>query len=104
MSTIFLGPALLRLAQDASVCDEDGSGLSSSSLCRVYGRRPTSLLTNIGVFGGILSTALTPLFGEIVDHTPHSLHVGRISVDPVRRQGRRVVRGAFHLAGGVGAI
>jgi hypothetical protein len=41
--------------------------------------RPTSLLTNIGVFGGILSTALTPLFGAIVDHTPHRLHVGRIS-------------------------
>jgi len=41
--------------------------------------RPTSLLTNIGVFGGLLSTALTPLFGAIVDHTPHRLHVGRIS-------------------------
>jgi hypothetical protein len=31
MSRIFLGPALLRLAQDASVCDDDGSGSSSSS-------------------------------------------------------------------------
>jgi hypothetical protein len=31
MSAIFLGPALLRLAQDASVCDDDGSGSSSSS-------------------------------------------------------------------------
>lgn len=41
--------------------------------------RPTSLLANIGVFGGLLSTALTPLFGAIVDHTPHRLHVGRIS-------------------------
>jgi MFS-type transporter involved in bile tolerance (Atg22 family) len=80
MSTIFLGPALLRLAQDASVCDDDGSGSSSSSSsCRVYGMRPTSLLANIGVFGGLLSTALTPLFGAIVDHTPHRLHVGRIS-------------------------
>ena len=73
MSTIFLGPALLRLAEDASVC---GDGASS---CRVYGMRPTSLLTNIGAFGGLLSIALTPLFGAMVDHTPHRLRVGRIS-------------------------
>jgi UMF1 family MFS transporter len=74
MSTIFLGPALLRLAGDASVCDAAGG-----SSCRVYGMRPTSLLANIGVFGGLLSGALTPLFGAMVDHTPHRLRVGRVS-------------------------
>ena len=93
MSTIFLGPALLRLAQDASVCDDGESGSSSSS-CRVYGMRPTSLLTNIGVFGGLLSTALTPLLGAIVDHTPHRLRVGRISASILS-----VVKGAEAFVG-----
>ena len=86
MSTIFLGPALLRLAKDAShtadgsVCDRYDEGeYDGTSSCRVYGMRPTSLLTNIGVIGGLLSCVLTPYFGSIIDHTPHRLRVGRIS-------------------------
>ncbi|KAL3769545.1 hypothetical protein ACHAW5_006297 [Stephanodiscus triporus] len=75
MSTIFLGPALLRLANEAA----SAGGSDCGDDCRIYGMRPTSLLANIGVFGGLLSSALTPLFGAIVDHTPRRLDVGRVS-------------------------
>ncbi|KAL7528481.1 hypothetical protein ACHAXR_002468 [Thalassiosira sp. AJA248-18] len=81
MSTLFLGPALLKLAEAAakSNCNEeseeyddciDGGG-------RIYGMRPTSLLTNIGVFSGLLSGICTPLFGSLVDHTPHRKAIGQ---------------------------
>lgn len=68
MSTIFLGPALLRLAEDAAT-EVNDSG-------RIYGMRPTSLLTNISVFGGLLAAFHSPLFGSIVDHTPYRWDVG----------------------------
>jgi UMF1 family MFS transporter len=90
MSTIFLGPALLRLAKnasraaDGSICDdrdddENNADEYDESSCRVYGMRPTSLLTNIGIIGGLLSCVLTPYFGSIIDHTNHRLLVGRTS-------------------------
>lgn len=84
MSTIFLGPALLKLASNAAAkandCNEDDDDYDAD--CgedggRIYGMRPTSLLTNIGVFSGLLSCALTPIFGSIVDHTPHRKAIGQ---------------------------
>lgn len=89
MSSLFLGPALLILAQDAaSSCnssnnntknddDDDGQGCNDDDEGRVYGMRPSSLLTNIGVFSGVFSALLLPLFGAIVDHTPHRKAIGQ---------------------------
>ena len=87
MSTVFLGPALITLAKAAakSNCNDDesefdhydGGCTNDDDEGRVYGMRPTSLLTNIGVFSGLISTVLLPLFGAIVDHTPHRKAVGR---------------------------
>ena len=83
MSSLFLGPALLILAQDAAReaggCDttnNDDDGCSADE-GRVYGMRPSSLLTNIGVFSGVFSAILLPLFGAIVDHTPHRHAIGQ---------------------------
>eukprot|EP00571_Detonula_confervacea_P001704 CAMPEP_0172330676 /NCGR_PEP_ID=MMETSP1058-20130122/61527_1 /TAXON_ID=83371 /ORGANISM="Detonula confervacea, Strain CCMP 353" /LENGTH=420 /DNA_ID=CAMNT_0013047901 /DNA_START=135 /DNA_END=1395 /DNA_ORIENTATION=+ len=82
MSTIFLGPALLLLAEEAAKAncndgDNNDTGTECSDGGRVFGMRPTSLLTNIGIFSGLLSSLLTPLFGSIVDHTPHRKAVGQ---------------------------
>jgi MFS-type transporter involved in bile tolerance (Atg22 family) len=80
MSSLFLGPALLILAQDAA---KEGGGCNDNEDCndndegRVYGMRPSSLLTNIGVFSGVFSAILLPLFGAIVDHTPHRKAIGQ---------------------------
>ena len=94
MSSLFLGPALLQLA--AQACAEKAASdaesnpdetSSSSSLnqqdgnqeCRVYGFRPSSLLTNIAIVSGLLVSLLLPVFGAIVDHTPYRRQVGAIT-------------------------
>ena len=90
MSSLFLGPALLILAQNAakeaggcnttSYNNDDNGGqeeCSDDDEGRVYGMRPSSLLTNIGIFSGVFSAILLPLFGAIVDHTPHRKAIGQ---------------------------
>lgn len=85
MSSIFLGPALLELATDAlehacrdtyppeteqeqlDACVEDG---------RIFGFYPSSLLSNIAIVSGLLSSVAMPLFGAIVDHTSNRWNVG----------------------------
>ena len=76
ISTLFLGPALLKLANDAAQENCEAWGDCSDG-GRVYGIRPTSLLTTIGVFSGIFSSIMTPIFGAIVDHTSHRKAVGQ---------------------------
>jgi MFS-type transporter involved in bile tolerance (Atg22 family) len=80
MCSLFLGPALLDLANDAAGCTEENPeySSSSSSMCdnTIYGFRPSSLLTNLATISGLLSSFALPLFGSIVDHTPYRRHVG----------------------------
>ncbi|EJK45964.1 hypothetical protein THAOC_35396 [Thalassiosira oceanica] len=77
ISTLFLGPALLKLANDAAQENCKAWGDCSDG-GRVYGgMRPTSLLTNIGIFSGLFSSLMTPIFGAIVDHTSHRKAVGQ---------------------------
>lgn len=85
MSTIFLGPALLALANDAAQanCNTDNEAIDTQ--CnendqRVYGMKPSSLLTVIGVVSGLLSTIFLPLFGAVVDHTPYRKEIGQYSI------------------------
>jgi MFS-type transporter involved in bile tolerance (Atg22 family) len=61
MSSIFLGPALLSLAnQAAGGCDD----------CTIRGLgRPSSLLTNMSAVSGFLGCIALPFFGSIIDHT-----------------------------------
>jgi MFS-type transporter involved in bile tolerance (Atg22 family) len=72
MSSIFLGPALLELASEAAGCEVEDTECEN----RVYGFRPSSLLTNIAIVAGLLGSAFLPLFGSIVDHTNHRRAVG----------------------------
>ncbi len=87
MSTLFLGPALLKLANDAAIsnCQVEGDGnidlqCNGDDEGRVYGMKPSSLLTVIGVVSGLLSTIMLPLFGAIVDHTPYRKEIGQCSI------------------------
>jgi len=95
MSSLFMGPALLTLANKAAQekCNDCGDD------ARIYGMKPSSLLSNIGmcdvvipcslhfvmpllttllaaIVTGVLSAVILPLFGAIVDHTPHRRQVG----------------------------
>lgn len=76
----FLGTALLRLAKLDAGCEVDPpEGETKVPDCdgRVYGIRPSSLLTTYTIIIGVLSTALMPLMGAIVDYTPHRRRVAR---------------------------
>ena len=47
--------------------------------CRIYGFRPTSLITNIAIAAGILGSLSLPFVGAVVDHTPYRRQVAAIS-------------------------
>ena len=70
MSSLFLGPALLELANnEVAACGDQCNG-------RVYGFRPTSLLSNIATVSSILVSVTLPLVGAVVDHSPYRKQVG----------------------------
>lgn len=76
----FLGTALLRLAKEAAGCETEappGSNTIPDCEGRVYGIRPSSLLTTYTIVVGIVSAILLPLVGAVVDYTPHRLKVGQ---------------------------
>jgi Major Facilitator Superfamily len=85
MSSIFLGPALLSLANAAAGCsnsddrdatNSDTDGTTTECTATVYGFRPSSLLTNIAAVSGVLGCIALPYFGSIIDRTPYRRHVG----------------------------
>jgi len=73
----FLMPALLTLAYEAAGCDtsqvqkQDCEGT-------VYGIKPSSLLTLVHTVVSVGAAPLMPVFGAVVDYTPHRLRIGRI--------------------------
>jgi MFS-type transporter involved in bile tolerance (Atg22 family) len=74
MSSLFLGPALLELAYDAAGCKQNDDEVECEA--KIYGFRPSSLLSNIAIVAGLLASVLLPLFGAIVDHTQYRRPVG----------------------------
>lgn len=85
MASLFLGPALLKLATAAAGCDPAGEAngtttddmdITTTCTKTIYGFRPSSLLSNMAVASGILVPLLLPIFGAIVDHTPYRRGVG----------------------------
>lgn len=81
-SAAFLGTALLKLARQAAGCATDidpDTGVLPECLERVYGLRPSSLLTTYTVIVGIVSATLLPIVGAIVDTTDCRLEIGQWS-------------------------
>jgi MFS transporter, UMF1 family len=74
MSTVFLGPALLELSTEAAKCP-------SMQDCneRVFGMKPSLLLTNIAMLSGFCSAISMPLIGAIIDHTSYRKEVGALT-------------------------
>ena len=80
-ASLFMGPALLELAQQQATATTDGGCTTQQQQqhaeeCTVYGFRPSSLLTNLAVVSGLGSAILLPYAGALVDHTPHRRAVG----------------------------
>eukprot|EP00980_Cylindrotheca_fusiformis_P004692 scaffold993_cov110-Cylindrotheca_fusiformis.AAC.2 len=85
-TAVFVSSELLKLAKEATGCgadiemyDDDIMFNEACESARVYGMRPTSILTNIMTVTGLLSAIIMPLFGSIVDHTDYRRAVGSIS-------------------------
>ena len=85
MASIFLGPALLELATaqaekegNENHCDNNNS-IGEDCEARIYGFKPSSLLANVAIVGGLVSTIILPIFGAIIDHTYFRRQVGAIT-------------------------
>jgi MFS-type transporter involved in bile tolerance (Atg22 family) len=80
-SGAFLGTALLLLAKEAAGCSIERDPVTNEiPECneRIYGIRPSSLLTTYTLVTGVLSAAMLPLLGAMLDYTPHRLWLGRV--------------------------
>jgi MFS-type transporter involved in bile tolerance (Atg22 family) len=73
MSSTLLGPALLQLASEAAGCAPDSGDKCAN---KVYGMRPSSLMTNIAAISGVIVCVMLPIFGSIIDHTKYRRQVG----------------------------
>lgn len=82
MSNIFLSTSLLRLASLEAGCqffDEDDTIETPDCTTKIYGFRPSSLITNIAIISGLMAAFTMPLVGALIDFTPHRRKVGIIS-------------------------
>ena len=67
VSTVFMGPALLKLAAESP---------ASAATATLMGMKPAAVLTNISAATGILTGLSMPVVGAVMDHTPHRRAVG----------------------------
>lgn len=76
----FFGTALIRIAKEAAGCaTEAPEGETEIPECneKVYGIKPSSLLTTYTMIVGVASACVLPLMGALIDYTPYRLRVGR---------------------------
>jgi len=75
----FLSTTLLRLAKQAAGCETEAPEGETLPECNetVYGIKPSSLLTTYTMVVGVVSSAMLPLIGALIDFTRHRLLVGR---------------------------
>lgn len=74
MSNIFLSTALITLAEMELGCDDVGEECG-----KIYGFKPSSLISNIAVITGILSAFFMPIIGAITDYTNHRHTLGMVA-------------------------
>jgi len=69
----YIGVAIIQLATVDAGCADIGAARCPN---RVYGLRPSSMLTMASVVTGVVSALLMPFIGAVVDHTRHRKNVG----------------------------
>jgi MFS-type transporter involved in bile tolerance (Atg22 family) len=81
-AAVFLSTAIINLAKEEAGCITDipeGEQQSPECNARVYGLRPSSLLTTYGTIVGLISAFSLPIVGALVDYTSHRKLIGLIS-------------------------
>ena len=69
----YIGVAIIQLATIDAGCADVGAARCPN---RIYGFRPSSMLTMASVITGVTSALLMPFIGAVVDHTRHRKTVG----------------------------
>jgi len=76
MSNVYLANSMIHLAcKAAGGFDPEGKRCVNDQLM-IYGMKPAALISNIAVAASVLSSLMMPLFGAIIDYTPHRKWVG----------------------------
>jgi UMF1 family MFS transporter len=80
ISGVFVGPCLLELATAAALenCSSDDDQACAQDP-KIYGFKPSSLLTISAIVAGLVSAVLLPVAGAVIDHTRHRRQVGAYS-------------------------
>lgn len=79
---VYISTAIINLAKLKAGCSiETPEGEVTAPDCdgKVYGLKPSSLLTTYATIVGVLSAACLPIVGAVLDHTTHRKLVGLIS-------------------------
>jgi hypothetical protein len=76
MSNVYLANSMIHLA-----CKQGGGFGSEKEQCTdynvtVYGMKPGALISNIAVIASVLAALFMPVFGAVIDFTPHRRMVG----------------------------
>jgi hypothetical protein len=77
----FLATALLKIAKDEAGCQiEKLPGESKLPDCneKIYGLKPSSLLSTFATVLGLVAAMCMPLVGAVVDYTSHRRSLGRL--------------------------
>ncbi|CAJ1959668.1 unnamed protein product [Cylindrotheca closterium] len=77
ISNVFLSTSFIYLASKEVGCIDENGRLTPCDI-RVHGFYPTTLVTNVAVFAGLLCAFALPVIGAIIDYTSHRRLVGRI--------------------------
>jgi len=77
-SAVYLSVAIVSLAKRQAGCEVE---TDTNDICdvRVYGLRPSSLLTTYSTIVGIISAFSLPVVGAVVDYTCHRKFIGLIT-------------------------
>uniref|UniRef100_A0A7S2GRC7 Major facilitator superfamily (MFS) profile domain-containing protein n=1 Tax=Helicotheca tamesis TaxID=374047 RepID=A0A7S2GRC7_9STRA len=71
ISVTFLSFAILELANKQAGCPKNDDGVYEDCGKRVYGAKPSSMLSLMAVLGGVITAMFMPYAGAIVDYTPY---------------------------------
>lgn len=81
-AAVFLSTAIINLAKKEAGCVievPEGEVRAPECNAKVYGLKPSSLLTTYGTIVGLISAFCLPVVGAVVDYTPHRKVVGLVS-------------------------
>jgi len=77
MSNVYLANSMIHLAcKQAGGFEIEGREQCTNYSLEVYGMKPATLISNIAVIASVLTALLMPVFGAIIDFTPHRRMVG----------------------------